>query len=73
MKIENYIIGYDKYNESDGPSIGVKEVLRIKDLMYSFYINDKLQHQKILTKTESIDKFGSQMSKETIDKILRYD
>lgn len=65
-----YILGYDKYDESKGDSVGVKEVLRVEDLMYGLYMDGKLKQIRILNEVEAIEKFGDRMSEKTRNKIL---
>lgn len=68
-KINQYVIGYDKYLNS-GDSVGVREVLRVEDLQYSIYINDTLEKIRKLSKEEAIAKFGNNMNKDTIEEVL---
>lgn len=71
INIDKYTIGYDKYDESDGKSIAVTEVLNLKDLSYTFKIDGSFEEIRFLTPIEAIEKFGDHMSEELKNKILK--
>lgn len=72
LNIEQFTVGFDAYDEADGESVGVKEILNFKDLSYGLFLNGECKAVKFLTKEEALEKFGH-ISEETKQKILDYD
>lgn len=60
---DNYIVGYDSYDEDAKSSVGVKEVLNFKDLSYCLEINGEIKETKFLSKEEALSKFGYCLNK----------
>lgn len=71
-KIEQFTVGFDAFDEADGESVGVKEILNFKDLSYGLFLNGKLKKTRFLTVDEALSKFGY-LSEEVKQKILKHD
>lgn len=61
MKIDQYIMGCDAYDETTGSSFAVREVLNLKDLSYCMEINGKLGEIRFLSESEAIEKFSNKL------------